>query len=150
MCILFSLTASCPVERATKAPETRQDPAVAQHRPRTHTHAPVSTHIPAHTMPAGGWINSNWHRWPNEDPPQPLRTPSSWGTNTWSLFARQGGESLQPGHSRSERQSTLWTLSALHSQVTGRCRHSWRRLWRFPLVTAETATNGCHLMPGVS
>ena len=32
--------------------------------------------------------------------------PSSWGTNTWSLFARQGGESLQPGHSWSDRSNS--------------------------------------------
>jgi hypothetical protein len=31
---------------------------------------------------------------------------SSWGTNTWSLFARQGGESLQPGHSWSDRSNS--------------------------------------------
>jgi hypothetical protein len=39
----------------------------------------------------------------------PKRTPddpSSWGTNTWSLFARQGGESLQPGHSWSDRSNS--------------------------------------------
>ena len=31
---------------------------------------------------------------------------SSWGTNTWSLFARQGGESLQPGQCSFKRRSS--------------------------------------------
>ena len=51
------------------------------------------------------------------------RTASSWGTNTWSLFARQGGESLQPGHSRSERSNSsdtdfegqIWHRQSGHS-----------------------------------
>eukprot|EP01043_Picozoa_sp_COSAG02_P043365 COSAG02_NODE_3770_length_6258_cov_2588.033447_2_plen_180_part_00 len=53
---------------------------------------------------------------------------SSWGTNTWSLFARQGGESLQPGHSRSERSNSsdtdfegqIWHRQSGHSG-TGTC-----------------------------